>query len=182
MNILETGLEGLKIIEPKIWGDERGYFFESYSQKTFAEYGIDTVFVQDNEAKSSRGVLRGLHYQAGNAAQAKLVRVSQGKVLDVVADIRPDSITYGKKYTIELSNENKRQLFVPRGFAHGYITLSETAVFQYKCDNFYDKNAEGGIAYDDPQLAIDWMLSPSEFILSEKDQGHPTFGNHKPFL
>ena len=138
-----------------------------------------TPFVQDNQAKSTRGVLRGLHYQIGEAAQAKLVRVLKGEVLDVVVDIRPDSPTYGQHYSVLLSAENQQQLYVPRGFAHGYIVLSEEAIFFYKCDNFYAKDQEGGIRYNDPQLNIDWMLPPEELILSEKDQGLPSFGEHR---
>ena len=170
MPFIETDLPGLKVFEPKVWGDERGYFYESYNQQTFNEAGIDCSFVQDNQARSSYGVLRGLHYQKGDKAQAKLVRVLEGTVLDVVVDLRADSPTFKQSYSIELSAENKKQLFVPRGFAHGYVVLSDTAEFFYKCDNFYDKSAEGGIAYNDPDLNIDWRISLKDAIISEKDQ------------
>ena len=170
MPFIETDLPGLKVFEPKVWGDERGYFYESYNQQTFNEAGIDCSFVQDNQARSSYGVLRGLHYQKGDKAQAKLVRVLEGTVLDVVVDLRADAPTFKQSYSIELSAENKKQLFVPRGFAHGYVVLSDTAEFFYKCDNFYDKSAEGGIAYNDPDLNIDWRISLKDAIISEKDQ------------
>ena len=170
MPFIETDLPGLKVFEPKVWGDERGYFYESYNQQTFNEAGIDCSFVQDNQANSSYGVLRGLHYQKGDKAQAKLVRVLEGIVLDVVVDLRADSPTFKQSYSIELSAENKKQLFVPRGFAHGYVVLSDTAEFFYKCDNFYDKSAEGGISYNDPDLNIDWRISLKDAIISEKDQ------------
>lgn len=170
MPFIETDLPGLKVFEPKVWGDERGYFYESYNQQTFNAAGIDCSFVQDNQARSSYGVLRGLHYQKGNKAQAKLVRVLEGRVLDVVVDLRADSPTFKRSYSIELSAENKKQLFVPRGFAHGYVVLSETAEFFYKCDNFYDKSAEGGLAYNDPDLNIDWRIALKDAIISEKDQ------------
>lgn len=182
MRITKTKFEGLVILEPKIWGDERGYFFESYSQQTLLSEGIDIVFVQDNEAMSTKGVLRGLHYQVGETAQTKLVRVTKGEVLDVVVDIRPGSATYGQHTSVILNEINKKQMLVPRGFAHGYIVLSDIAVFQYKCDNFYDKDAEGGILYNDEQLGIDWILDESLFIVSEKDIVQPVFGSHKPFL
>ena len=170
MPFIETDLPGLKVFEPKVWGDERGYFYESYNQQTFNEAGIDCSFVQDNQARSSYGVLRGLHYQKGDKAQAKLVRVLEGTVLDIVVDLRADSPTFKQSYSIELSAENKKQLFVPRGFAHGYVVLSDTAEFFYKCDNFYNKSAEGGIAYNDPDLNIDWRISIKDAIISEKDQ------------
>ena len=174
---IKTGIEDLIIFEPKVWGDERGYFFESYNQEVFAAGGIDTVFVQDNQARSTRGVLRGLHYQTGEYAQAKVVRVIEGEVLDVVVDLRKDSTTYGKWYSIRLSAENKRQLFVPRHFAHGYLVLSETAEFAYKCDNFYSQAHEGGLVYNDPTLNIDWEMAAEHFIISEKDKVLPPFDN-----
>lgn len=181
MPFIETGIPGLKVFEPKVWGDERGYFFESYNQTMFREAGINDTFVQDNQARSVRGVLRGLHYQIGEFAQSKLVRCIEGEVLDVVVDIREGSPTYGKTYGVILSATNKRQLYVPRGFAHGYAVLSETAEFAYKCDNFYAPTHEGGLAFDDPNLNIDWQLSAAEIRLSEKDKVNPTFGEHKRF-
>ena len=180
MPFIETHFPGLLIFEPRIFGDDRGYFFESFNQKIFEEKGINTNFVQDNQARSGYGVLRGLHYQSGEFAQAKLVRVLEGMVLDVVVDLRPDSPTYGQHYSIELSAENKRQLYVPRGFAHGYVVLSETAEFFYKCDNFYNKESEGGFIYNDPSLAIDWKIEQDKALLSDKDTQLPTFGNHRP--
>lgn len=179
MPFLATPIEGLIVFEPQIWKDDRGYFYESYNQKTFADGGIDTVFVQDNQAFSSFGVLRGLHYQVGDSAQAKLVRVIHGEVLDVAVDLRPDSVTYGEWYSIRLSAENAKQLFVPRGFAHGYLVLSETAIFCYKCDNFYDKKAEGGLNYNDKALNINWELPEAKLLLSDKDKVYPPFGSHK---
>ncbi len=174
----ETGIPDLMLFEPRVFEDERGYFFESFNAKTFENNQIHTNFVQDNQAKSGFGVLRGLHYQVGPMAQAKLVRVVEGEVLDVAVDIRPGSPTYGQWYSVRLSAENKKQLFVPRGFAHGYLVLSPTAVFFYKCDNFYSREHEGGIAFNDPQLQIDWGLDPEELTLSEKDQQWPAFGQH----
>lgn len=175
---IETEIPGLLIFEPKVWGDHRGYFYESYNENSFAAAGINCHFVQDNQARSGFGVLRGLHYQTGEHAQAKLVRVLEGEVLDVAVDLRPDSPTYGQHQTIRLSGTNKRQFFVPRGFAHGYVVLSETAEFFYKCDNFYHKAAEGGIAYNDPTLNINWEIDLEKAILSEKDIALPTFGKH----
>ena len=181
MPIIETPIEGLKIYEPRGFGDERGYFFESYNFKSFKNAGIDCSFVQDNQSRSSLGVLRGLHYQIPPFAQAKLVRVIEGKVLDVAVDIRPNSRTYGEWFSIVLSAKNKKQLFIPRGFAHGFLVLSETAEFFYKCDNFYSKEHEGGLLYDDPNLNIDWKLDMEKVLLSEKDSILPTFGNHRSF-
>ncbi len=181
MPFFDTPIPDLKIFEPKVWQDERGYFFESYNQNTFKAGNIDVDFVQDNQAKSTYGVLRGLHYQIPPFAQAKLVRVLQGEVLDMVVDIREGSPSYGKSYGIVLSEANKKQLFVPRGFAHGYLVLSETAVFYYKCDNFYSKEHEGGIHFNDPQLAIDWGVPEKEFVISAKDQQQPAFGEHRKF-
>lgn len=170
MNIIKTEIEGVVIIEPKIFGDERGYFFESFSQKQFQEEVCNTTFVQDNESKSSYGVLRGLHFQKGEYAQAKLVRVVKGKVLDVAVDIRKGSPTFGKHVSVELTEENKRQFFVPRGFAHGFVVLSDEAIFQYKCDNLYAPEHEGGIAWDDPELGIDWKIKQEEALLSARDK------------
>lgn len=180
MSILETPIPGLVVFEPRVFADERGYFFESYNQKIWAAAGFNHVFVQDNQAHSSKGVLRGLHYQTGEMAQAKLVRVFEGAVLDVVVDLRQGSPTYGKWYSIVLSAENKRQLLVPRGFAHGYLVQSPTAEFFYKCDNFYAKEQEGGLRFDDPTLAIDWQFDLSQVLVSEKDRALPLFGQHRP--
>jgi dTDP-4-dehydrorhamnose 3,5-epimerase len=179
MAFTTTDFPGLLVFEPKVFGDERGYFFESFNQNTFKSIGIDRPFVQDNQARSGYGVLRGLHFQKGDAAQAKLVRVLEGKVLDVVVDLRVGSPTYGKSYSIELSAENKLQLYVPRGFAHGYVVLSDSAEFFYKCDNFYSKADEGGIIYNDPALNIDWGLDLSLAVLSEKDRILPSLLEHE---
>ncbi len=175
MEVIKTEIEGVVIIEPKIFGDERGYFFESFNAAEFArKVGVNTVFVQDNESKSKYGVLRGLHFQKGEFAQSKLVRVVEGRVIDVAVDIRRGSPTFGKHVAVELSKENKRQLFIPRGFAHGFAVLSEEAVFQYKCDNLYAPDHEGAIAWNDPKIGIDWQIRPKDAILSEKDKKHPT--------
>ena len=175
MIVKETNLEGCFIIKPKVIQDKRGYFLESFNQAVFKEgLNRDINFVQDNESYSSKGVLRGLHYQKGDYAQAKLVRVIKGKILDVVVDLRADSPTFSKHMSIELSEDNKTQLFIPRGFAHGFIVLSDTAIFSYKCDNFYNKASEGGIIYNDKDLNIDWKLDEKEFIVSEKDLELPT--------
>ncbi len=179
MPFLSTPFPDLIVFEPKVWGDARGYFYESYQYERFAEAGIDAVFVQDNQARSTYGVLRGLHYQLGEHAQAKLVRVIEGEVLDVVVDLREGSPTYGQSYSILLSAENKKQLFVPRGFAHGYVVLSPTAEFFYKCDNYYNKASEGGLLYNDPQLKIDWQIELEEAQLSEKDLILPHFGDQR---
>ncbi len=180
MTILPTILPGCFIIENKIFGDERGYFFESFNQKTFTEAtGIATPFVQDNQSYSGFGVLRGLHYQTGDYAQAKLVRVLHGKVLDVAVDIRKDSPTFGQHVSVELSDDNKRQFYVPRGFAHGFVVLSQTASFFYKCDNLYNKASEGGIMYNDADLQIDWQIPQDSMILSEKDKTNPTFSDYR---
>ena len=173
MNVIKTEIDGVVIIEPKVFGDERGYFFESFSSARFEEEVCKTTFVQDNESKSSYGVLRGLHFQKGKYAQSKLVRVVFGKVRDVAVDIRKGSPTFGKHVAVELTDENKRQLFVPRGFAHGFVVLSEIAVFQYKCDNLYAPQEEGAIAWNDPAIGIDWKIDPSVVLLSEKDKKHP---------
>jgi len=175
MNVKETPIPDMLIIEPKILGDERGYFFESYNKTIFTNAGLQYDFVQDNEAKSKRGVLRGLHFQQTAMAQAKLVRVTEGMVFDVGVDCRRGSPTFGQYFGMILSAENKKQLLVPRGFAHGYLVLSETAVFNYKCDNFYSKESEGGIAYNDPDINIPWPISENELILSDKDLEQPSF-------
>ncbi len=173
MEVRQTEIEGLLIIQPKVYGDERGYFFESFSMKEFEEKVGKTVFVQDNESKSRYGVLRGLHFQKPPFAQAKLVRVVKGRVLDVAVDIRKDSPTFGSHVSLELSDENKTQLFIPRGFAHGFVVLSDEAIFQYKCDNYYSPMHEGAILWNDPRLHIDWQLPANEIILSEKDKNNP---------
>ena len=170
MTVKETKLKGCFILEPKVFEDSRGYFFESFNQKTFNKLiGQNIYFIQDNESFSTKGALRGLHYQIGEHAQAKLVRVVKGTVLDIAVDIRENSPTFGQNVTLELSEDNKQQLFIPRGFAHGFIVLSDTAIFSYKCDNFYNKESEGGIIYNDKDLNIDWILNEKEFIVSEKD-------------
>lgn len=179
MPVLETNIPGLLVFEPRVHHDDRGYFFESYNRRTWAEAGVQIDFVQDNQARSCKGVLRGLHYQIGEAAQAKLVRVTEGEVLDVAVDVREHSPTYGQWYSILLSAENKKQLLVPRGFAHGYVVLSDTAEFFYKCDNYYSKAHEGGIRYDDPTLRIDWQFNLAEVLVSEKDVALPRFGEHR---
>ena len=174
MEVIKTAIDGVLIIEPKVFGDHRGYFFESFNEREFAaKSGVDVHFVQDNESKSCYGVVRGLHFQKGDHAQAKLVRVISGKVLDVAVDIRPGSPTFGKHVAAELTAENHRQFFIPKGFAHGFVVLSPEAVFQYKCDEFYCPEAEGAIAWNDPDVAIDWQIPASDVILSEKDQKHP---------
>ena len=171
MKVTETHLKGCFIIEPTVFGDERGYFFESFHKDKFQQLtNIEVDFLQDNEAFSNRGIIRGLHFQKGQFAQAKLVRVVKGKVLDVALDIRPHSKTYGKHFSIILSEENKKQLFVPKGFAHGYAVLEDHTVFSYKCDNIYYPKAEGGIMYNDKTLNIDWKLNEDEVILSKKDK------------
>lgn len=176
--IIPTGIEGLLIVKPRVFKDARGYFFETFSVREFkAATGMDIDFVQDNQARSTFGVLRGLHFQKGEHAQAKLVRVSVGRVIDVAVDIRPGSPTFGKHVAVELSEENFMQFFIPRGFAHGYIVLSETAVFQYKTDNYYCPESEGAIIWNDPELSIDWKLPESQIILSEKDKKNPSFSS-----
>ena len=173
MKVIATAIKDVVIIEPQVFGDDRGYFFESYSQQQFDQAVRPVHFVQDNESKSRRGVLRGLHFQKGAAAQSKLVRVVKGRVLDVAVDIRKGSPTFGKYVSVELTEENKRQFFIPRGFAHGFAVLSTEAVFQYKCDNFYAPESEGALAWDDPDLGIDWRIPAAKVILSEKDRHHP---------
>lgn len=172
MEVIKTELEGVVILEPRLFKDDRGYFFESFSQREFDEKVRPVKFVQDNESKSVYGVLRGLHFQKPPFAQSKLVRVIQGAVLDVAVDIRVGSPTYGKHVAVELTAENHRQLFIPRGFAHGFSVLTDEVVFQYKCDNFYAPQSEGAIAWNDPALGIDWRIPEASVILSEKDKHH----------
>ena len=174
INVIETAIPGVVIIEPKIFGDARGYFFESWSQQDFDAMVRPVRFVQDNESKSCYGVLRGLHFQKGEHAQSKLVRVVKGRVLDVAVDIRRGSPTFGRHVAVELTAENHRQFFIPRGFAHGFAVLSEEAVFQYKCDNLYAPQSEGAIIWNDPAIGIDWQVPAADVILSEKDRRHPT--------
>ena len=173
MNVLKTDIEGVVIVEPRVFGDHRGYFFESFSQRDFNAQVREVRFVQDNESKSSYGVLRGLHFQKTPHAQSKLVRVVKGAVLDVVVDIRKGSPTFGKYVAVELTEENHRQLFIPRGFAHGFVVLSDEVVFQYKCDDFYAPECECAIAWDDPDLGIDWKVPSDKIVLSAKDTTHP---------
>lgn len=173
MNVIETEIPGVVIIEPRIFRDSRGYFFESFSQREFNEKVMPIEFVQDNESMSSYGVMRGLHYQRMPYTQSKLVRCVRGRVLDVAVDIRKGSPTFGKHVAVELSEDNHRQFFIPRGFAHGFAVLSETAIFQYKCDNFYAPKYDGGINIKDESLDIDWRIPVSDAILSEKDLKHP---------
>jgi dTDP-4-dehydrorhamnose 3,5-epimerase len=175
MNILDTPLEGVKIVEPDVFSDSRGYFFESYNREKMMKSGIENNFIQDNESLSSYGVVRGLHYQLEPFSQAKLVRVVSGAVFDVALDLRKGSTTFGQWFGIELSGENKRQLFIPKGFAHGFSVLSQTAVFSYKCDNQYNKAAERAIRYSDPILNIDWRISGEQQIVSDKDMLAPLF-------
>lgn len=180
MRIESTKLEGCYLVHDTVFGDNRGYFFESFNKKTFlAQTGLEIDFVQDNQSRSQKGVLRGLHFQEGTFAQSKLVRVLEGRVLDVAVDLRKDSATYGQHVTVELSADSHTQFFVPRGFAHGFVVLSEQATFFYKCDNFYNKAAEGGIIYNDPDLSIDWKLPEEQLLLSDKDKELPTFANWK---
>ena len=174
MKVITTDIEGVVILQPDVFGDNRGYFMESWSQPRFDEAVRPIRFVQDNESKSRYGVLRGLHYQKGEYAQSKLVRVVKGRVLDVAVDIRRGSPTFGRYVAVELSEENHLQLFIPRGFAHGFSVLSEEAVFQYKCDNLYAPEQEGAIAWDDPTIGIDWRLPAEDIVLSTKDAAHPT--------
>ena len=175
MNFIKTDIEGVVIIEPKVFGDARGYFFESFSQREFEEKLGKVNFVQDNESKSCYGVVRGLHFQAPPFAQAKLVRCVRGRVLDVAVDIRKGSPTYGKHVACELSEDNHRMFYIPRGFAHGFSVLSETAIFQYKCDNYYAPQSEGALQWDDKDLNINWLIPENHVILSEKDKHHPLF-------
>ncbi|MEM9545450.1 MAG: dTDP-4-dehydrorhamnose 3,5-epimerase [Bacteroidota bacterium] len=181
MNVIKTNIEDLLVFEPKVWGDERGYFFESYNMSTLKENGLAFDWVQDNESFSEKGVLRGLHYQLPPFGQTKLVRVAYGEVLDVVVDIRIGSKTFGKTFSIILSGTNKKQLLVPRGFAHGYVVLSPTALFLYKVDNVYNAESDAGIRFDDPDLGIDWILPSNEVVQSKKDMANPFFANHIPY-
>ncbi len=181
MKIVETRIEGLIVIEPVVHRDERGYFYESYNKSKLPERHQTYNWIQDNESKSTKGVLRGLHYQTGRYAQAKLVRAVVGDIYDVAIDLRRTSKTYGQWFGVRLNDQNKKQLLIPRGFAHGFVVLSETAVFSYKCDNFYNKDSEGGIIYNDSQLNIDWHIDESEFNISDKDKALPEFGEHKHF-
>ena len=173
MKVIKTEIDGVFIIEPQVFEDERGYFFESYNKEKLKEQGIDYDFIQDNQSKSKYGTIRGIHFQKGAYAQAKLVRVLEGTVLDVAVDLRKDSPTFGKHVAVELSAENRRQLMIPRGFGHGFSVLSETAVFAYKCDNVYNKASEGGLRYNDPKLGIDWKIDTDKAILSDKDKVNP---------
>lgn len=173
MAFTNTPIQGLMVFEPQVFHDDRGYFFESFNKRVWEEIGVSADFVQANQARSTRGVLRGLHYQVAPMAQAKLVRVVEGEVLDVAVDLRENSPTFGHWFSIRLSAENKRQLLVPRGFAHGYVVLSETAEFVYQCDNYYSKAHEGGVRYDDPALHIDWEIDLSQVRVSEKDKDLP---------
>lgn len=179
MPFIPTKIKDVVVFEPRIFTDDRGYFFETYNEKLFNDNGITAKFVQDNQSKSSYGVIRGLHFQKGEHAQAKLVRVLQGSVLDVAVDLRAGSETYGKHVAVELSDVNNLQLFIPRGFAHGFSVLSRTAVFAYKCDNLYCKESEGGIDCNDPDLGIDWQIPAEDRVLSEKDKLHPLFKDFK---
>ena len=173
MNVIKTEIDGVVIIEPRIFNDQRGYFFESFSERDFCKEVREVKFVQDNESKSQYGVLRGLHFQKPPYCQSKLVRVIKGAVLDVAVDIRKGSPTFGKHVAVELTEDNHRQFFVPRGFAHGFSVLTPEVIFQYKCDNFYAPQSEGAIAWDDPDLGIDWRIPADKVILSEKDKHHP---------
>ncbi len=173
MRVIKTDIEGLAVIEPSVFSDARGYFFEAFNQKVFNAEVAPVEFVQDNESKSSYGVVRGLHFQRPPYAQAKLVRVVKGRVLDVAVDLREGSLTYGKHFSVELSDENHRMLFIPRGFAHGFSVLSEEVVFQYKCDNYYHPESEGAIAWNDPDLGIDWGIPEEKVVLSAKDAKNP---------
>lgn len=173
MNIIKTEIDGLVIIEPRIFRDQRGYFFEAFSEREFADKVAPVKFVQDNESRSSYGVVRGLHFQRPPFDQAKLVRVVKGRVLDVAVDLRKGSPTYGRYESVELSEDNHRQLFIPRGFAHGFSVLSDEVIFQYKCDNYYAPQSEGAVIWDDPDLAIDWKIPAQDVLLSDKDRRHP---------
>lgn len=181
MKVTKTDIEGVFIIEPVVFEDERGYFFESYNKENLKKQGIDYDFIQDNQSKSCYGTIRGIHFQKGEYAQAKLVRVLEGKVLDVAVDLRKNSKTFGKYVAVELSAENRRQLMIPRGFGHGFSVLSETAVFAYKCDNVYNKASEGGLRFNDPSLGIDWKIDLNKAVLSEKDKNNPLLGEIECF-
>jgi dTDP-4-dehydrorhamnose 3,5-epimerase len=175
MNVIKTPIEGLLIIEPRVFHDARGYFVETYNEQRYREAGVDAMFVQDNQSCSTYGVVRGLHFQKPPYTQAKLVSCTKGRVLDVAVDLRKESPTYGKWFSVELSEENHRQFYIPRGFAHGFSVLSEQAVFTYKCDNLYHPEAEGGLLLSDPDVAIDWQVPEDKRVISEKDTKHPLF-------
>lgn len=175
MNVIKTPIEGLLIIEPRVFHDARGYFVETYNEQRYREAGVDAMFVQDNQSCSTYGVVRGLHFQKPPYTQAKLVSCTKGRVLDVAVDLRMGSPTYGKWFSVELSEENHRQFYIPRGFAHGFSVLSEQAVFTYKCDNLYHPEAEGGLLLSDPDVAIDWQVPEDKRVISEKDTKHPLF-------
>jgi len=179
MSIIETDFAGLYLFEPKVFRDERGYFFESYNAEQWKKHGIKHKFVQDNESRSQYGTVRGLHYQLPPYGQVKLVRVTQGKVLDIVVDIRKDQPTYGKSFSVILSNRNKRQMLIPEGFAHGFVTLSKIAVFNYKCSNIYSKESEGHINPLDKKLKLDWGIPKKDMIISSKDKKAAAFGKHR---
>lgn len=178
MNLIKTSLDGVFIIEPKVFIDPRGYFFESYNRDLYKKAGINYTFIQDNQSESVFGTIRGLHFQKGEYAQAKLVRVLQGKVLDVVVDLRMHSPTFGQHVAVELSDENKLQVVIPRGFGHGFCVLSETAVFSYKCDNVYAPESEGSVKFDDSELAIDWRIDVDKALLSDKDKAAPSLQSY----
>lgn len=182
MEILTTEIDGVLVIEPRVFKDSRGYFFESFNQREFERMVGSVDFVQDNESRSVYGVIRGLHFQKGEHAQSKLVRVVKGAVLDVAVDLRAGSKTYGKYVAVELTEDNHRQLFIPKGFAHGFSVLSEDVVFQYKCDNYYCRSSEGAIAWNDPELGIDWRIPADKVILSEKDRHHPNLSDQEILL
>lgn len=179
MDFSKTPIEGLIVITPKVFADNRGYFFESYNKRVWAEAGVTADFVQDNESFSSQNTLRGLHFQKPPFAQAKLVRVLEGAVWDVAVDLRKNSPTFGQWFGVELSAENKKQFFIPHGFAHGFSVLTETAKFAYKCDNFYNKESEGAVRFDDPELAVDWKIDLTKAVLSDKDLKNPLFAAYK---
>ena len=183
MNIQETKIKGCFVIEPKVFGDDRGYFFESFSKKQFADaVGYDIEFVQDNQSRSKYGVLRGLHLQKGADAQSKLVRVLSGSVLDVAVDLRKGSETYGEHIAVELSAENKKQFFIPKGFAHGFVVLSENAEFYYKVDNYYAPHSEGGVLYNDPELKINWIIEEESILVASKDTEHPLLKEYVEYV
>jgi len=182
MTVIETGISDLIVLAPQVHTDDRGYFFEAYNINKVPQVIADRTWVQDNESKSERGVLRGMHYQCGDHAQGKLVRVTVGEVYDVAIDMRPESATYGQHYGVILNDQNKKQMYIPRGFAHGFLVLSDTAIFTYKCDNFYHKESEGGVVYNDPKLAINWPIEQQEIIISDRDNSFPRFGHHKPAI
>ncbi len=182
MEFFPTKLEGCFLIQPKVINDDRGYFMECFNERVFEKgTGMNVHFVQDNQSFSTKNVLRGLHYQTGESSQAKLVRVITGKVLDVAVDIRPESKTYGQSVSVELCAEKQNQIFIPRGFAHGFVVLSDTATFFYKCDNFYDRDAEAGVIFNEPEFAIDWGLPEDKMIISEKDRNQPSLENSRKF-